>query len=92
MHPFSFLKPDIDFLDRAWAAVADDEQAQFSPAGWDKFWARASMLEAAEASVRRGPNGSRELCIRGPKSSCSETSPYTCRGCERQRQRQQEAA
>lgn len=78
-HPFTFLAPHLDWLERAMSAVIADDDALEATAGWDKYYAREELVRAAERSTRRAMKVYH--CVYGPGQSCHERMIHNCTAC-----------
>ena len=78
--PFDILQADLKWLERALAAVIDDYGACAAPEGWDKYYARAGMVQAAERSIRR-QHGIR-YCVFGNLNTCHDKLVPNCEACQ----------
>ena len=83
-HAFAFLRPNLDWLVRAYQAVTDDQEAFFGAAGWSKFTAKMEMVLAAERSARRA--GDADYCVFGPGELCPPKLPFNCQVCAKEQE------
>lgn len=91
MHAFSFLKPDLEWLERAYARAPLGNLTEADEQGWEKLWAKVELARAAESSVRRGINRV-EHCIYGPAGKCPPDLPFNCDRCSGEIERRKEKA
>lgn len=81
-HAFESLRPHLDWLTKAFAAGIEDTASLESGRGWDKLFARAEMVRAAERSIRRGMSRP-TYCVYGPRGKCPPDLPFNCETCAR---------